>query len=302
MAVLVAIDFSGNAERALCVAARQAEIRNEPLTVLHCLESGFEAIAERQLAEPPQNLRARLWKEAKTQLEETYREVVPADRRPPKTDFRVEMAHPKDGVVEVARETGAELVVLGATGHSRLTNVLLGGTAEEVVRRIDVPLLVVHNEADAGPVERIVAPVDFTPCSRRSLAVAAEHARRESAELILLHAYVLPVADTTFVPAQMPPELVDEIETQRREKLEEMAADADLHDLQWRTRLEIGAPHRAITDVVDREAAELVVMGTHGRRGFRRLFLGSTATKVLRRMPCSVMTVRSREDADGDDA
>lgn len=300
MSVLLATDFSENAERALQTAAHQASSRNEPLVLLHCLEAGFEALAERQLSEPPQNLRAHLWKEAKNQLETTYEEAVPADRHPPEVDFRVEITHPKDGIVEVARESAADLVVMGATGQSRLANVILGGSAEEVVRRIDVPVLVVHNEAETGSPDRIVAPVDFTDCSRRSLEVAAEHARRESAELLVLHSFVIPVADTAFVPAHLPPETVETYEQQRQDKLEDLVAEANLQDIDWRTQIEIGPPHRTIADVVEDSGADLVVMGTHGRRGFQRLFLGSTAAKVLRHMPASVMTVRTRDDETDD--
>jgi nucleotide-binding universal stress UspA family protein len=302
MSVLVATDFSENAEQALRTAARQASIRNQPLVVLHCLEAGFEALAERQLSEPPQNLRAHLWKEAKDQLETLYEEAVPAgEQRPPTVDFRVEITHPKDGIVEVARDSQAELVVMGATGQSRLANVILGGTAEEVVRRIDVPVFVVHNEAEREATRRIVAPVDFTDCSRHSLEVAAEQARRESAELIILHAFVLPVADTALVPAHLPPEAIETYEQQRREHLEELVAEVDLQDVDWRTQLEIGKPYRTIADTVEDSGANLVVMGTHGRRGFERLFLGSTAAKVLRNMPTSVMTVRTLDD-DTDDS
>jgi len=296
MPVLVATDFSDNADRALRAAAPRALARNTSLRVVHFLEERTGELSQRQLSEPPQNLRARLWKRAQTQLEETYREVVPSPERPPEVDFYVDVDYAADGIVDQASAPDCELVVVGATGRSRLGSFFLGSTAEEVIRRVDVPVLVVHNEADATTFDRIVAPVDVTECSRRSLAVARDVARRQRAELVVLHAYMLPVSESTFTPTQLPPDAIETHERQGRKRLEEFVREVGLGDLTWQTRLEVGSPHTAIVETAEDVRADLVVMGTHGRRGAERLFLGSTATKVLRRMPCSVMTVRTRDD------
>lgn len=300
MSVLVAIDFSENSRRALRTAARRARQRRDSLRIVHFLEEETAELSQRQLSEPPQNLRARLWKRAKSQLEETFQEVVPDDERPGDVDYRVEVDYAEDGIVEEAGESDCELVVLGATGQSRLTSFLLGSTAEQVIRRVDVPVLVVHNEAEAETFERIVAPVDFTECSRHSLEQARDVAREDDAELVLLHAYMLPVTESTFTPAQLPPEAIETYEKQREERLDELTDAIDLEGVTWRRRLDVGSPHNAIVDAVEDEEADLVAMGTHGRRGFERFFLGSTATKVLRQMPCSVMTVRTREEDETD--
>ncbi|WP_335999981.1 universal stress protein [Halorientalis halophila] len=58
----------------------------------------------------------------------------------------------------------------------------------------------------------------------------------------------------------------------------------------------VGVPHRAIVDYVEDEGIDLVVMGTHGRRGLKRVLLGSVAERVVRTSPCPVMTIRPEED------
>jgi nucleotide-binding universal stress UspA family protein len=58
----------------------------------------------------------------------------------------------------------------------------------------------------------------------------------------------------------------------------------------WRRR--VGAVHQAICDAAREEAADYIVMGTHGRSGIERLMLGSIADRVVRTAPCPVMTVR----------
>lgn len=300
MPVLVATDFSDNSAAAVRVASRRAARSGDSLTLLHCLESAVDDTPWRHLLEMPQNMRARFWKAGKKRLEEMFEETIPAEDRPHVVDYRVEFKYAEDGILDVLDEEDFNLVVLGATGQNRLANFLLGSTTEDVVRRSDVPVLVVPSDVPEDGFETLVAPVDFTECSRHSLARAASIARQDDARLVIVHAYVLPVTETTFMPAQMPPETIDAFEQQRERQLDEVIETVDLDGIEWEGRLEVGTPHNAIVDTVEDVDADLVVMGTHGRRGFERLFLGSTATKVLRRMPCSVMTIREHDVESND--
>ncbi|MFB6350297.1 MAG: universal stress protein [Bradymonadaceae bacterium] len=95
-----------------------------------------------------------------------------------------------------------------------------------------------------------------------------------------------------------PPAQSDKLEHDRKHQLDEFVEDVDLAGLSYHLHLEVSDPVDAVVETIEETGPELVVMGTHGRRGFQRLFLGSTATKVLRRMPCSVMIVRTRDEAD----
>ena len=301
MSILVATDFSENSSAAIRTAARLAKVHGQELVLLHCLETAVDDTAWRHMMEMPKNLRGKFWKAAVERMEKNLDELVDPKDRPEDVDFRVEFEYAEEGVLKVVDEGETDLVVIGATGQGRLANFLLGSTTEDVVRRSDTPVLVVPAETRVAPFERIVAPVDFTECSRISLQNAAEIAREDGAELLVVHAYALPVTETTFLPAQMPAETIEAFETQRHKALEEFVGEVDLTGVEWQERLEVSAPHNAIVDVVRETGADLIVMGTHGRRGFERLFLGSTATKVLRRMPCPVMTIRTRDSEPNDE-
>ena len=302
MSILVATDFSDNARAALRTAARLAHAHDEELVVLHCQETAVDETPWRHALSSPGEIRGQLWKAAQQRLEETYESVVPPEERPTDVDLRVDLQYAAEGVLGVLGEKPFSLAVLGATGLSRLVNLFLGSTTEEVVRRSDVPVLVVPDDAPPKPYRRIVAPVDFTDCSRKSLQQAADLAREDGAELLIIHSYELPVSETTFLPTQLPPETIEAYQNQQQDRLEEFVESVDLSGIESTARLEVGAPHHAIVEAVEEAEADLVVMGTHGRRGFDRLFLGSTATRILRRMPTSVMTVRSSESESSESA
>src|SRR5439155_13800022 len=80
------------------------------------------------------------------------------------------------------------------------------------------------------------------------------------------------------------------------EELERWAAEAKQNGVTARTVVRTGTAHQEIVDLAADERADLVVMGTHGRRGVSRVFLGSVADRVIRLAPCPLLTVRTPEE------
>lgn len=295
MSILASTDFSEDSRTALRTAARLAEARDTSLTVAHFVEA-TETTPWDLRSELPEARKQKIRNEAGERLEEFLDETFTETARPDELELHVEVAEPEEALPALGEQRDAELLVVGATGRNRVAEFLLGSTAEEVVRSSRQPVLVVRpNRASEKSFERIVAPVDFSDCSRHGLARAINLARGEGASLDILHAYRLPTSEVTEFGPTVTPRQVDELQYERRRQLDEFVEEFDLAGLAVSTHLDIANPATAVVETVEDHDADLVVMGTHGRRGFRKLFLGSTASKVLRRMPCSVMTVRTED-------
>ncbi len=150
--------------------------------------------------------------------------------------------------------------------------------------------------------KQIICPVDFSEASIRALAHADALARWYDAELTVLH--VVP----TFEAMQVRGALVEPVRVvtpmPRGQVLEEMSRFLNLSALSSRATpiAESGDPQTTIIDQALSRKADLVVLGTHGRRGFKRLLLGSVTEAVLREAACPVLTVPPRAPADGEDA
>ncbi len=148
-------------------------------------------------------------------------------------------------------------------------------------------------------VEKVLCPTDFSPCAGQALEVAVLAARSFGAELHVLHGIVLHAADP-HSPTYHLPDLEEMEATLRRVGACELAADiaphADgtLHIVEAQRRAPFAG--EAIVEYAQEIGADLIVMGTHGRRGLSHLLLGSVANEVVRRAPCPVMTVRARPD------
>ncbi|QDG52406.1 universal stress protein [Persicimonas caeni] len=300
MSVLVATDLSSGSENALRAASLHARRSDSKLVVLHCLEAAAEGVALKDFVSHSEEILASAKRDALVELERTYQDAVAEELRPSEVDFGVELKFAGVGVLEALSAESFELVVLGPTGAGTLSGMLFGSTAEEVVRESTVPVLVVPPDAHTEAIGSIVAPVDLSECSRASLRHAVELAQLHDARLDIVHHYVAPYGGLLKLDSEPAPESLERLEAERREALEAFVAEVDLsgvdHRLKlWRSSVTNSSPAESIVEVARDDEADLIVMGTHGRRGFKRLFLGSTAFKVLRHAPCQVMVVRAQK-------
>jgi nucleotide-binding universal stress UspA family protein len=143
------------------------------------------------------------------------------------------------------------------------------------------------------PFRRIFNPMDFDENSVAALGVAARIARDNDGSLLLFHVIPMIVA-----PAGVPVyvDMYKNREEVAAARLREIAAK-HLRDVKHELRTHVGEPVGAIIRTAKREAADLIVMAPHGRRGFSRIMLGSVAEMVLREAPCPVLCV-PRGDVD----
>ena len=143
----------------------------------------------------------------------------------------------------------------------------------------------------------ILAATDFSTAAGRALEWAVELAASRRAELRLVHATGWPQAgeETLELPDAVAAELVE----RARQLLAEVAAPLRPRVSRVSSVVEIGDPATVILQAAARCAPELVVVGARGLRGWRYPLLGSTATRVMERAPCPVLTVHPADAPPG---
>ena len=142
--------------------------------------------------------------------------------------------------------------------------------------------------------QRILVATDFSPASTPALKQAVKMAKQDGALLLIVHAYQEPgLMELSHAPAEVYREWDQKLRDGVERKLRPLVEYARKEGVEAQSLLLTGFADEAIVEAARQQNADLIVMGTHGRRGAARLFLGSVAARVISTAPCPVMTVRS---------
>lgn len=212
------------------------------------------------------------------------------------------------------RSAQAALVVLGSRGHGGFTGLLTGSTTVALAAHAHCPVVVVRgvDPAMAPRTGDVVVGVDGSAESLRALDFAVAQAAGRRVPLRVLRAWQLPggalgiatpgwslpmpPGQTPGVPLGIDPEEVRRAERQALDKV--LARPRRDHpEVEFRPDVVLGSPASALVDAT--AAAQLVVVGSRGRGGFRGLLLGSVSQQVMHHSACPVAVVRELPAASG---
>lgn len=145
-------------------------------------------------------------------------------------------------------------------------------------------------------IKNILVATDFSECSDTAVTYARALAGSFGARLHIFHVVqFVGAADVTGMGGYGAalPALYADLEASARQQLDALVSDADREVLRVKTAMSSGdLPAQAIVEYAKTEGVDLIVLGTHGRRGLSHVFLGSVAESVVRTAPCPVLTVR----------
>lgn len=143
---------------------------------------------------------------------------------------------------------------------------------------------------------RILHPTDFSSASGAAFKRAIALAKADKAQLLIVHVLAppMPISGEGY----MPPNLYEDLEASARKyaerKLAALQVKARAAGVRASTLVLEGVSHEQIVRAAKSKKSDLVVIGTHGRTGLAKLFLGSVASRVVAAAPCPVLTVRGR--------
>jgi nucleotide-binding universal stress UspA family protein len=143
-------------------------------------------------------------------------------------------------------------------------------------------------------IRRILVATDFSKTSAKAVTGAIDLAKANRAKLVILHAYVpfVPLVPEQYLEAGT----WDSIDTESRRwagrQLAKLADRAKKAGVRASSMMVTGDPSSQIVRVARSQHSDLIVVGTHGRRGFSKFFLGSVAERVIATAGCPVMTIR----------
>lgn len=141
--------------------------------------------------------------------------------------------------------------------------------------------------------KNILVPTDFSEPSGAALDYAVNLASKLEAKVTVVHAYELPIVGFPDGTMTISAEMAARIVNAAQKSLDDLAAKYASRSVAFTTILEQADPRDAVSTVAERIGADLIVMGTHGRRGIARALIGSVAERVVRTSPIPVLTVHA---------
>lgn len=145
-------------------------------------------------------------------------------------------------------------------------------------------------------IRRILHPSDFSRASSAAFTMAVGLAKTNKAELLVVHvlAPTVPIVGDGYVSPKVYEDLAVSARDYGKKNLDALVAKAKKAGVRAKSVLVEGVAHEQIARTARRQRTDLVVMGTQGRTGLAKLFLGSVAGRVVAIAPCPVMTVRGK--------
>ena len=288
MRILVAVDGSSASDAVIQEAARRPWPAGSEFEVVTVVDPFFFTRAPLLLEEAK--------KSSMQSLEEQAKPLADAGWQ---VSTNVILDNPRHALPRAAGAWKANLILLGSHGRGAMGRLLLGSTAQAVLRHAGCSVEVVRkpaSEESPGGGMRVVIPTDGSEYADAALQSVAERPWPDGSEFKIIASPEYPVLVGEY--PYFPTEHMDVVIKSGREHANESAKAGErlLVKAGLKARSEVteaaDSPAHAILKAAENCKADLIVMGSHGRRGFDRLILGSVSETVALHAKCSVEVIR----------
>jgi nucleotide-binding universal stress UspA family protein len=285
--ILTATDFSSGARDAAMRAARLAAACGAELNVLHVVSQGALQQLRELVGMQAAAVEEQVMREARMDLERFSAELETVYGRTP--GVKLMEGSVASRIADEAEASDAGLLVLGAHGAGMIQRLILGSTAERVLRKTRRPLLLVKQPSFAA-YRRVVIPVDFSAWSRAAVDLARSVA--PEAAVALLHAYEVPF-EGKLRHAGVGEDAIKgyrlAAQHEALQKMTALAEEAGLDPAAVEFNVCLGDPSQQIVAYEQETDCDLIVIGKHGRNRVEAFLLGSATKHVLAESGCDVL-------------
>lgn len=285
MRAVVAVDWSDQAFNAVQVTCRL--FTPTELTLIHGVDTRpFESspLGLPIANEAAQQLRQALVEAGEKVLQQTAG-LVPSTIPAPKQLYQ--FGNPADVVIDTARSAHADLVAIGTRGRGRVAEMFLGSVSQRVVQHTTCANLIVRG--DPGPVRRVLIATEGHVDGRRLRDWLQSHPFAVKPELVIVSVVPIPFLGDPLLASGYAA-WSDEVGSAAERHVQEMAqALGSVYPIAG-TQVLKGDPADQI--IAAAEQAQLIMIGSHGRKGMERFLLGSVSSAVLHHARCPVLVIR----------
>jgi nucleotide-binding universal stress UspA family protein len=205
----------------------------------------------------------------------------------------LEFGSPFDKIIQAADNVNANIILIGSGEKSKNDVFQLGIMAYKIIRKSNKPVWVVKQDKILN-IKNILCPIDFSPESERALKNAITIARRFKAELLILSVCKTYYSRSSRIEVDWDKEN-EKAHFEHIKKFNLFLRNFNLTNLHWDREVLSGDPATEILRAISRDKSDLVIMGTTGKSNLSILMLGSVTEKIIRDVPCSLITLKKED-------
>lgn len=278
--IMLATDFSERSDRALRRATLLARQFGGTLSIVHVVDDD----QPRRIVDSERDVASELLRE----LRNTVQKVDGIS-----SETRVMLADPFAGIARAAEEEAPDLLVIGSHRRQALRDVFVGTTAERTIRSVDCPVLMV-NAPPVGPYRHVMLTTDMSEGAENAVRACVALGIVSQADVSFLYVYDAPatrLAMSHTVPSDDREAYREEQRKEAAKILAQFVKRTGMRSSRQLVRFGLRATADEILEATREEETNLIVLGTEGRSGVAKFFLGSVAEAVLRSADRDVLAV-----------
>lgn len=297
-AVLCATDLSEGSNKALPIAAAMAQRHKSQLIIAHIIDLPAVTPYGETMVDP-QELRNRVEQSAKSQITD----ILNKCKDKVEWELNIAIGYPAKEILQIVKDTGADLVVTATHSRSGIERLLLGSVSRKLMHTLSVPLLVVPGsmavEQLERPLESVLIACDFSKDSAKSVQWGIDFAQAFGAKLIMATVIENSQLEQLMkLDPQKEHSLADNLQGELHQKLLDTLPEKYKGSIHPKTVVLAGRPHEELNKYAILNHVDLIVMGVHGRGIIENLLVGSTTDRLVRLGQFPVMAVRASSSDD----
>jgi nucleotide-binding universal stress UspA family protein len=208
-------------------------------------------------------------------------------------NYKVVTGLPHEKIIDVANEEKADLIVMGKRGLGLKDRILVGSNTVKVLQRSEVPVLAAKRKEERSlpKIRKILVPFDASEKFDSALRYAVSLGKTFDATILVL--YVLELISYPYeFPLHILNEMRDVYDKELKDKIAEISSqEGDKIKIKHKVVESINS-YLGIIGFAESQKVDLIVMNSHGRKGIKRLAMGSVAEKVIQEAPCSILALK----------
>jgi len=278
--ILVAVDGSESSKNALRQAIKLANEEKCWITVISVIppyEGDLELIGVSHVREAMREP----WERALSEAEKI------AEKEKALIKTLCEEGEAYERIIDLADAENFDVIVMGRRGLRKIQRALIGSVTARVIGYSHRDVLVVPRNTTIGW-KRILLPTDGSKYSEAATEKAIDFAKSYGGEIKAVSA-----VDVTEEFMTQAPAAVESLIKKAKETVEDVKKKANSEGVKAEGIVQEGEAYIVITDLAKKENADIIIMGSHGRTGLKRLLMGSVTEGVIGHSPCPVLVVKT---------